>query len=156
MSATQPTARRPALLPAILVGGLAGGLIDFVGACLIYRLPPLTVGKAVARGWFGKASMQGGMDVALIGIASHFAIVIVAAAVFVLASLRLPVLRGRAWITGPLFGLAVYVFMHFMVLPLSAAGPGNPQGIQLAEELVSHALLGLAISLSARRFVDAA
>jgi uncharacterized membrane protein YagU involved in acid resistance len=143
---------RPQILKAIVAGGLTGATGDFISAMLIYHLPPLTVGKAVARGWFGNASMQMGNDVAVIGIVSHYAIVLVAAAIFVLASLRFPVLRRRAWIVGPLFGLCIYLTMHFVVLPLSAVhATRNPKGLQLIEELVGHMfLVGLPIALWAR------
>jgi hypothetical protein len=145
---------RAGVVPAILAGGITAATCDFIAAMLIYHLPAVMVGKAVARGWFGKASMQGGLDVAAIGVVSHYAILIVAAAIFVTASLRLPALRRLAWIAGPLFGLCIYGVMHYVVLPLSAAGPGDPKGVQLYEELAGHMfVIGLPIALWARKFL---
>ncbi|MET0272650.1 MAG: hypothetical protein ABW360_06635 [Phenylobacterium sp.] len=146
---------RRGVAPAIVAGGLTGATCDFIAAMLIYNLPALTVGKAVARGWFGKAAMQGGNDVAAIGIVSHYAILLVAAAIFVFASLRFPVLRNRAWIVGPLFGAGIYLVMHYIVLPLSALHAiSNPHGIQLVEEVLGHMfVIGLPIALWARYFV---
>ena len=90
------------MLAAILAGGLTAATFDFLRRHAHESTwPPITIGKAVARGWFGKAAMQGGLDVALIGIASHYAILLVAAAIFVFASLRFPILRRLAWIVGP-------------------------------------------------------
>jgi uncharacterized membrane protein YagU involved in acid resistance len=87
----------------------------------------------------------------VIGIASHYGILLIAAAIFVLASLRFPVLRRMAWITGPLFGICIYVVMHFVILPLSAAGSSNPQGIKFVEEFAGHMfVIGLPIALWAR------
>jgi uncharacterized membrane protein YagU involved in acid resistance len=153
--ATIGAARRSRVLPAILAGGLTAGVLDFIAACVIYELPPVTIGKAVARGWFGRqAAMVGGLDVAAIGVVSHFFILIVAAAIFVFASLRFPILRREALVVGPLFGLCIYGVMHFVVVPLSAAGPGQPQGAQLAMELLGHmVLVGAPIALWARRFL---
>src|SRR6478672_3235541 len=99
---------------AIAAGGLTAGVFDFSVACAESGLPPMTIGKAVARGWFGKAAMHGGTDVALIGVASHFAIMLAFAAAYVLASLRAPVLRGRFYVFGPLYGAAIFGFMRFV------------------------------------------
>jgi hypothetical protein len=150
-------ALRRGIVPAIVAGGLSAATCDFIAAMLIYHLPALTVGKAVARGWFGREkAMAGGLDVSIIGIVSHYSILLVAAAIFVFASLRFPILRQRAVIVGVLFGLCIYGVMHFVVLPLSAAGPGNPKGVQLVEELLGHMfVIGLPIALWARKFLGA-
>ena len=155
MAATASGPARSGIIPAIVAGGLTAATCDFIAAMLIYHLPALTVGKAVARGWFGREkAMAGGLDVAIIGIVSHYAILMVAAAIFVFASLRFAILRRRAVIVGILFGLCIYAVMHFVVLPFSAAGPGNPQGIQLVEELLGHMfVIGLPIALWARKFL---
>jgi hypothetical protein len=147
--------QRQGIIPAIVAGGLTAATCDFIAAMLIYHLPALTVGKAVARGWFGREkAMAGGLDVSIIGIVSHYSILLVAAAIFVFASLRFPILRRRAVIVGIFFGLCIYAVMHFVVLPLSAAGPANPKGIQLVEELAGHMLvIGLPIALWARKFL---
>ena len=94
---------RKGVVPSVLAGGLLGAAGDLGVACTLSGLPLLTVGKAVARGWFGRArAMAGGTDVALIGLGSHVAIVLVFAAVFVAASLRQPVLRRLWFVAGPL------------------------------------------------------
>jgi uncharacterized membrane protein YagU involved in acid resistance len=148
-------AMRRGVLPAIVAGGLTGATFDFIAAMLIYNLPALSVGKAVARGWYGKAAMRGGNDVAAIGVVSHYAILLVAAAIFVFASLQWPVLRRQAWIVGPLFGACIYLVMHFVVLPLSALHAiSNPHGVQLVEEVLGHMfVIGLPIALWARYLI---
>jgi uncharacterized membrane protein YagU involved in acid resistance len=146
---------RRGVVPAILAGGLFGAAADLGVACTLSGLPLMTVGKAVARGWFGKArAMAGGTDVALIGLASHFAIVLAFAAAFVLASLRAPVLR-RLWLAaGPLYGAFIFGVMRFVVLPLSAAGYAMPRPPGLWFEIGGHLfLVGLPIALAARLLV---
>lgn len=138
------------LAAAVVGGGLTGGLIDFVGACLIYGLPPLTVGKAVARGWFGPSAMKAGNDVALIGVASHFGILVIAAAIYVALALRISVLRAQPLIAGLACGLGVYLVMHFVVVPLSAAPNNQPHGAAFWKELASHLLVGVAFACWAR------
>ena len=148
---TAGAAARPKVLTAILAAGLTAATFDFIAAMLIYHLDAVTVGHAVARGWFGKAAMTGGMDVAIIGALSHYAILLIAAATFVLTSLRFPILRRLAWITGPLFGICIYVVMHVVIVPLSAAKSANPHGVQFIEEFGGHMfVIGLPIALWAR------
>jgi hypothetical protein len=147
----QPPPRTPRIVAAILAGGLTAGVFDFTVACVESGLPPMTIGKAVARGWFGKASMQGGTDVALIGVASHFAIMTAFTAAFVLASLKEPVLRRRFYVAGPLYGAIVFDVMRFIVLPLSAAGYGMPKPPVLYFEFAGHVfLVGFVIAAWAR------
>lgn len=136
---------------AILGAGLTAGVFDFTIACLESGKPPLFIGKAVATGWFGKAAFQGGLDVSLIGIASHFAIMLGFAAAFVAASLREPALRRWFFVAGPLYGAVIFDVMRFIVMPLSAAGYGMPKPPVLFIEFAGHVfLVGLVIAAWAR------
>jgi hypothetical protein len=140
------------VLTAIVAAGLTAATFDFLVAMTLNHLDAVTIGKAVARGWYGKAAMQGGLDVALVGVVSHYAILLVAAAIFVCASLRFPILRRRAWIVGPLFGAGIYGVMHYLILPLSAVhAVANPKGVKLVLEFCGHMfLVGLPIALWSR------
>ena len=150
----QARSRPSRILTAILAGGLTAGVFDFCVACAESGLPPMTIGKAVARGWFGKAAMQGGSDVALIGIASHFAIMLAFAAAYVLVSLRAPILRRLFFVAGPIYGAAIFFFMRYVVMPLSAAGFAMPRPPVLYYEFAGHMfLVGLVIAGAARMFV---
>lgn len=146
---------RRGIVPATLAGGLFGGAADLWVACTLSGLPLLTIGKAVARGWFGREkAMGGGLEVSWIGLASHFMIVLVFAAVYVAASLRAPALRRLWYVAGPLYGAAIFCVMRFVVLPLSAAGYSMPPPPDLYWEIAGHVfLVGLPIALAARLFV---
>jgi len=146
---------RKGVVPATLAGGLVGGALDLWVACTLSGLSLLTIGKAVARGWFGREkAMAGGLEVSWIGLASHFAIVLVFAAVYVAASLRAPVLRRLWFVAGPLYGAAIFCVMRFVVLPLSAAGYSMPKPPDLYWEVAGHLfLVGLPMALVARLFV---
>jgi uncharacterized membrane protein YagU involved in acid resistance len=147
-----PRARPDKVLIAILAAGLTAATFDFLFAMGMNHLDWVTIGHAVARGWYGKAAMQGGLDVALVGVASHYAILLIASAIFVFASLRFPILRRMAWIVGPLFGACIYGVMHYVILPLSAVhAVANPKGIKLVWEVLGHMFgIGLPIALWAR------
>jgi uncharacterized membrane protein YagU involved in acid resistance len=154
MTTTMPaTPARSGVFAAILAGGLTAATLDLIAACLIYHAPLGAVLKSVASGWVGRAAAKaGGVGVQALGLASHYGILLVVAALFVFTAQRLPILRRRWYVAGPLFGVAIYVVMHFVVLPLSAAGASQPQGLQFVEELLGHMfLIGLAISLWTRR-----
>jgi hypothetical protein len=153
MSSAGAGARTPTTIAAaILGGGFMAATFDFFAALLIYHGTASGVARAIARGWYGAAVKTMPPSVEVVGIASHFLILIVAAAIFVLASLRLPVLRRLAWIAGPLFGVCIYLVMHFVVLPLSAVhAVNNPSGLAFVEEFAGHMLvIGLPIALWAR------
>ena len=141
----------PKVLTAILGGGITAGVFDFTVACVESGKPPLFIGKAVATGWFGKAAIQGGLDVSLIGIASHFSIMLAFTTAFVLASLKEPALRRWFWVAGPLYGAVIFDTMRFIVMPLSAAGYGMPKPPILFFEFAGHVfLVGLVIAAWAR------
>lgn len=144
-------ARRNVVL-AILAAGLTAATFDYLFAMGLNHLDWITIGHAIARGWYGKAAMTGGVDVALVGLASHYTILLVASAIFVLTSLRFPILRRMAWIVGPLFGACIYGVMHYIILPLSAVhAVANPKGIKFLWEFCGHLFgIGLPIALWAR------
>jgi hypothetical protein len=83
----------------------------------------------------------------------HFIIAFGAATVYYAASRKLRFLRERPVIAGLLYGAGVYVFMNYVVLPLSAfpkrARP--PSGIALVNGILAVVLLvGLPIALISR------
>ena len=81
-------ARRPWSVPqAILVGGLVAAVGDFIAAMLIWNISWEVVGRSIAVGWLGPAAAKtSGVPGALLGAASHTVILLVAAAIYVLAS----------------------------------------------------------------------
>jgi uncharacterized membrane protein YagU involved in acid resistance len=108
----------------ILCGGLIAGTLDLTGACVTSWLragvAPVRVMQSVASGLLGAASYTGGAKTAVLGVALHFLIATVATAVFYFASRSLRFLIEHPIIAGLLYGIAVYLFMNFVVLPLSA------------------------------------
>ncbi len=148
-------------LLAILSGGLLAGLGDMTYACvhynLVYKTPPERILQSVAAGLLGpEGSRAGGWNSALIGLGAHFAITLIMAAVFVIASLVVPALRKLWWITGPLYGAALLFVMNLVVVPMSRAErpPALPEGQFLYGAIFAHVILvGLMIALMARTFL---
>lgn len=109
--------------------------------------------QAVASGWLGKASFDGGWSAAALGLASHYAIIFVAAALFLAASRRIAWLRAHPCISGMLYGLGIYLVMNFVVVPLSAVPFQLHYHLwPTLGDLASHIFgVGLVISLVTRR-----
>jgi hypothetical protein len=108
---------------AILLGGLGAGALDFIGACVTNAsrgVTPLRIAQSIASGLLGAKAFQGGYKTAALGVGLHFFIALVAAAVFCFASVRLRWLAERPYLSGVLYGVAVFWFMQLIVLPLSA------------------------------------
>ena len=71
---------------------------------------------------------------------------------FVLATRRSEILKIHAVLAGLLYGTAVYFFMNYLVLPLSAVAASTFHLGLFLNGVIGHALfVGLPISLFARR-----
>lgn len=102
--------------------GLVAGTLDITDALLFSGLrgvTPAIVFQYIASALIGaKAFELGGASVVL-GVALHYCIALTWTAVFFAASRKLPVLGRRPILSGVLYGGFVYLFMNFVVLPLS-------------------------------------
>jgi uncharacterized membrane protein YagU involved in acid resistance len=111
---------------AILWAGLICGVLDGLSAIaitLFFGGKVIRTFQGIAAGVLGRAAFRNGARAALLGVALHFAIAFGAAAVYYLASRYIPFLIERALAAGVLYGIAVHLFMQFVVIPLSAIGP---------------------------------
>jgi uncharacterized membrane protein YagU involved in acid resistance len=140
----------------IVLGGITAGVFDILDAFTVTMIngrPPVRVLHAIASGVLGRDAYQGGAPAAALGLALHFLIAIGAATVYLLASRKLPVLLRRPVWCGLAFGLAVWVFMYYVVLPITFARPNTiPAWPLLVNQLGIHAIgVGLPIALFARR-----
>lgn len=144
-------------LQPIFWGGLIAGTLDicaaFLTAWLRRGVSPAALLRFVASGLLGPAAFSGGAKTAALGLALHFLIATVATAVFYFASRRWLFLIERPVHFGLLYGVAVYLFMNFVVLPLSLVprGPVTVSGF-LIGLLTIMFCVGLPIALIERRF----
>ena len=141
----------------IFWGGLIAGTLDicaaFLTAWLRAGVSPIGLLQYVASGALGPAAFQGGVKSALIGLVLHFLIATIWTVVFYLASRKWLFLIERPIQFGLLYGIAVYLIMTFVVVPLSRVTPrpatitGRTIGI-----LTIMFCVGLPIALIVRRF----
>jgi hypothetical protein len=144
-------------LTGVLVGGGIAATLDIIYAIVRnggYGKSPLWVLQSVASGWMGEGAFAGGITGGIVGLLSHYGIVFVAAAIYLMASRSLPILRSQAMACGAIFGVLVYLFMNFVVLPLSAFPFDFPYPLsRLLEGFVSHAVfVGLPIAWAIRKY----
>lgn len=112
---------------AILGIGLIAGTLD-ISEDLIFvgfrGVTPAMVFRYIASGLIGvQAATSGGVATVLLGVVLHYTIALAWTAMFVLASLRLPLLRRRPVVSGLGYGLLVYLIMNVVVVPLSRVPP---------------------------------
>jgi hypothetical protein len=143
---------------AIFWGGLIAGALDITGACVVSwlraSLPPVRVFQSVASGLLGPAAYTGETKTAALGLALHFLIATVWTIVFYVASRKLRFLVQQPILWGLVYGVVVYAFMNFVVLPMSQFPQrGTPT---LSGRLIGLAIImfciGLPIALIVRRF----
>lgn len=146
------------MLKAVVIGGSVGGALDLLFAVSFAGYngaAPTRVFQAIASGLLGNAAFAGGAGVSLLGIACHFGLSLLWAAVFAAIAMHIPALARRPVLSGIGFGLIVFLSMRLMVLPLSAyPRPVTFKPLATVLDLLSHMFLfGLPIAVSVSRAV---
>ena len=141
----------------IFWAGLIAGTLDLTGACvvawLISGVTPVRILQTVASGLLGQASFTGGTKTAMLGLVLHFIIATTWAAVYYLASRRFSFLIDQTIIAGVLYGVLVWLFMNFVVLPMSAViRRPVPLSARIIGMLIIIFGIGLPIAFIVRRF----
>lgn len=141
---------------AVLLGGLVGGTGDITFAICFAAyngMAPTRLLQTVASGLFGKAAFDGGIAMAACGLAAHFALSFLWAAVLLAIASRKPVVVRNPYVAGIAFGIVVFFTMRLLVLPLSAFPyPVSFKPLSTILDLCSHMFLfGIPIALAVRR-----
>ena len=138
------------LLRPILVGGALAGTFDITAAFITFGLGNPRV---IAGGLIGRQALHGGAGTWILGLVLHYFIALSAAAIYCLSNRRLEFLRDHWLVCGLFYGIAVFLVMNLIVLPLCAyhfMGPYQYRG--LVQGILVHMLIiGLPISLSLNR-----
>jgi uncharacterized membrane protein YagU involved in acid resistance len=153
MSAESRGARIRRHARPVLYGGLVAGTLDIGAACLINGRAPEIILQAVASGILGKASFRMGMPAAALGLLLQWAMSILIAAIFVVGSSGLSVVR-RSWVaSGVAYGVVIFFVMNFVVVPLSAAGFSMKfSAAKFIENMLAMILFGLIVAFFGRPF----
>lgn len=146
-------------LVTILWIGLFAGTLDITDNLIFNQLRGITPKMAfqyIASGLIGiQASRGGGLLSVALGVAIHYTIALVWTALFYAASRKFAILSRRSVLSGLVYGGAIYLFMNFIVLPLSRV-PYRPSAVTIASRvngvLALLLFIGLPISLLVRRY----
>src|SRR5437870_2681896 len=139
---------------AIASAGLIAGILDITSAFVIAELKgtgSIRMLQGIASGLLGPRSFEGGMATAGLGLAIHFLIAFTAASVFYAASRKLTFLTQHAVTSGLLYGIAVYLSMYWIVVPLAFVNARHSVSRDVTAVIIHMLLIGLPISLIVRR-----
>jgi uncharacterized membrane protein YagU involved in acid resistance len=155
IAVNSPTERAFAGAP-VFWAGLLCGVLDITAAFVTWGVKgvmPVRILQGIASGLLGPKSFQGGLWTAALGGALHFLIAFVAAAVFYTASLKLSFMTRHAVAAGVFYGVLVYAFMYWVVVPLSRVQPRPFSWSATVIAIITHMVcVGLPISLVIRSY----
>lgn len=139
-----------------MISGLIAGSLDIIFACVFWaikaQVPVIRIFQSVARGLLGASSFDGGAGTAALGLVLHFLIAIAMAAAYILTASRLDALWKQPLLFGCIYGGFLYLFMNFVVIPLSAASRGSADPLWIVLSVLVHMLfVGVPIALFAKR-----
>jgi len=150
-SFAEPQERSTLLLP-ILVGGAVAGTLDQIAA---FVSSGFNVPRVVAAGLLGPQIIHSSHPAFwILGLALHFFIAFSAAAVYCVASRKLEFLKEHFVVCGLFFGIAVFLVMYLVVMPLCAFHYKGPYTLAtLLQAVAAHMMLiGLPIGAARARF----
>jgi len=156
-SASSPLPQYRRAYRAIGWASLLAGSLDITAAFVEAGLEgrsPVSLLQGIAGGLLGMSSFRGGLATAALGAFFHFLIATTASAVFYLVSRKFKFLVTHAIPSGLLYGVAVYIFMYDIVLPISAYHTKIALPPMALDVAVHMFMVGLPISLVVRKYSD--
>lgn len=112
-------------VPTILLAGLVAGTLDACGAMTHYMINshggnPLKVWRYVASGALGQDALTKDLvSMAIIGILFHFLIAFLFTLFFFFIFPKIKFLSKNLFLTGPLYGIFVWLVMNLLIVPFS-------------------------------------
>ena len=138
----------------IAMATLVAGTLDILFAIclsLYFGRDPMAMLRYVASGPFPPATDWGGAG-SVLGLVVHFSLMAIMAAIFAIGLSRWPGFLSRPLQAGVLYGLATYVVMNWIVVPLRFHTPLPPKPLSIATQLFAHIILvGIPMALIAAR-----
>src|SRR4051794_12316940 len=153
MSYEQTGLRMRTRFVTVLSIGLIAGTLDLSDAIIyshIRGVTALRVCQYIASGLIGMKSFSMGAESGGLGVVLHYFIATSWTVTFYVASRRLMILTRRPILSGLAYGLAVYLFMNLVIVPLS--GVPHPKGFPSMISRINGVLavmlcIGLTISI---------
>jgi hypothetical protein len=143
------------ILKTAVYGGLIAGTIDIGAACTINMIGPGPILRFIASGLLGTPLPHENW-VYFLGLGLQWIMSIIIAAIFVIAATKIRALLRRWILAGIAYGIVVYFFMTFVVVPLSKAKAGHVTMSSFVENLLAMILFGLIVAYVAQRMTPKA
>ncbi len=109
---------------ALLILALVFGILDILDAALFWGLSmgvgPVDVLQGIASGLVGSEAYHGGMPAAVLGAVLQYCSFFCLLGVSQLLTGRFPVFAERPMAFGLAYGLASFVVVHYLLLPLTS------------------------------------
>ena len=142
------------MLKPIAVATAVSGTLDILFAMVLTVFFGREIGnmlRYVGSGPFPQATEMGASG-AIVGLLVHFTLMAIMAAAYVLAARRVPALIEKPIQWGVLYGLATYVVMNWLVVPMRFGAPLPPSPLSMATQLFAHiVLVGIPVALITAR-----
>ena len=142
-SGLQRGARTFSVSRAILYATLVVGVLDASDGVVYLGLHgqnPIQVLQYIASSLLGPRSFSDGLASAVLGLVLHFAVALVVAAIYILASRRVAVLRTQWVLLGLLYGVTVWTVMNLVFLPHTAIVHSPITTAAVVNGVMGHAL----------------
>ena len=142
------------LKPTAITTAISGSLDILFAMILTVTLGREISGmlRFVASGPFPAATDMG-TGGAVLGLIVHFALMAIMAAVFMWLVRQRPQWLDTPYRTGITYGLATYVIMNWLVVPLRFGTPLPPKPLNIATQLFAHiVLVGIPMAFVARKY----
>jgi len=139
----------------IVVAGFVVGVLDITSAFVIAAIKgtgSMRMLQGITSGLIGPRSFEGGLGTAAGGLAIHFLIAFTVVTIFYLASRQIVFLTEHAVVSGVLYGIAVYLFMYWIVIRLVFPNAHPSLTRDVTAILVHISLIGLPTALIVRRY----
>lgn len=140
----------------IAIATAISGTLDIFFAMILTVLFGREIGnmlRYVGSGPFPAATDMG-LAGAIIGLFVHFGLMAIMAAILIVFVRQRPQLLDKPIVLGIVYGLATYVVMNLIVVPLRFDAPLPPSARSIATQLFAHiCLVGIPMALIAARYL---
>ena len=156
----QTEGKRPTIgdLPrGILAAVAVSGTLDILSAFFFGGIQGVGPGKIlryVASGPFGDSMRDGGSLAAIVGLGVHFALMAIMVSLFFLIASRVDIVRRQWFLSGPLYGILIYLVMYWIVVPTRFGTTPKTDLWSVGNALFSHIVcVGLPMAFIASRTI---
>jgi hypothetical protein len=145
---------------AIVTATLVSGTLDILSAFVFGGMKGVGPGQIlryVASGPFGDAVRDGGSVAAAVGLGVHFTLMAIMVSLFFLIASRVDIVRRQWFISGPLYGILIYLVMYWIVTPARFGTMPRTDLWSVGNALFSHIVcVGLPMAFIASRTIGSA